>query len=46
MDMDETQYGGDSVEQLAKGFVRYALACEFARKPIKRQDVNEKGTWS
>lgn len=35
--------GSGSVDQLSKGLVRYALACEYARKPIKRQDVNEKG---
>lgn len=42
--MDESQHdGASSVEQLSKGLVRYALSCEFARKPIKRQDVNERG---
>ncbi len=42
--MDESQNnGGSSVNQLAKGLIRYALACEYARKPIKRQDVNERG---
>jgi hypothetical protein len=35
--------GSGSIEQLAKGLVRYALSCEHARKPIKRQDINEKG---
>lgn len=44
VDMEESQHsGGGSLEQLSKGLVRYALACEYARKPIKRQDVNEKG---
>lgn len=44
--MDESQNSGSgsgSVEQLSKSLVRYALSCEYARKPIKRQDVNEKG---
>ena len=42
--MEESeQSGSGSLEQLSKGLVRYALSCEFARKPIKRQDVNEKG---
>ncbi|KAF1924036.1 MAGE-domain-containing protein [Didymella exigua CBS 183.55] len=41
--MEEPQSGGSgSVEQLAKSLVRYALSCELARKPIKRQDVNER----
>jgi hypothetical protein len=35
--------GSGSVEQLAKGLVRYALSCEHSRKPIKRADINEKG---
>ena len=40
----EEQYGGaGSLQQLAKGLVRYALACEHSRIPIKRQDVNQKG---
>ncbi|CAE7013798.1 hypothetical protein PTT_08551 [Pyrenophora teres f. teres 0-1] len=40
----ETQVdqGSGSVQQLAKGLVRYALSCEHSRKPIKRQDINEK----
>jgi hypothetical protein len=35
--------GSGSLEQLSKGLVRYALSCEHSRKPIKRQDINEKG---
>jgi hypothetical protein len=35
--------GSGSVQQLAKNLVRYALACEYARRPIKRQEINEKG---
>ncbi|KAF2198285.1 MAGE-domain-containing protein [Delitschia confertaspora ATCC 74209] len=31
-----------SFEQLSKSLVRYALACEYARIPIKRQDINHK----
>ena len=44
---EETQrdQGSGSVEQLAKGLVRYALSCEHSRKPIKRQDINEKGNY-
>ena len=45
VDMEDNQddNGSGSLEQLSKGLVRYALSCEYARKPIKRQDVNEKG---
>jgi hypothetical protein len=31
-------------EQLVKKFVRYALACEYQRIPIRRGAVLEKGT--
>jgi hypothetical protein len=44
VDMEEAiNQGSGSVDQLAKGLVRYALSCEHSRKPIKRQDINEKG---
>lgn len=45
VDMDDQEQGGGSgsLEQLSKGLVRYALSCEYSRKPIKRQDINEKG---
>lgn len=47
IDMEDSQNNGSgSLEQLSKGLVRYALSCEFARKPIKRQDVNEKGEYT
>jgi hypothetical protein len=48
MEEEETQrdQGSGSVEQLAKGLVRFALSCEHARKPIKRQEINEKGMHS
>ena len=42
-DMEESPNGGNNMEQLSKSLVRYALSCELARKPIKRQDMNEKG---
>lgn len=35
--------GSGSIAQLSKSFVRYALACEYARIPIKRQEVAQKG---
>jgi hypothetical protein len=42
--MDEEQNtGSGSLDQLSKGLVRYALSCEYSRKPLKRQDINEKG---
>jgi hypothetical protein len=43
--MDEVTQdtGSGSLEQLSKGLIRYALSCEHSRKPIKRQDINEKG---
>lgn len=31
-----------NVEQLAKKLVRLALACEFARQPIRRADISAK----
>ncbi len=44
VDMDSQQeHGSGGIEQLSKGLVRYALSCEYARKPIKRADINEKG---
>lgn len=45
VDMEDSEQasGSGSLQQLSKGLVRYALACEHARKPIKRQDINEKG---
>lgn len=42
----EGEGGSESLARLSKGLVRYALACEHARKPIKRQDINEKGECS
>jgi len=43
MEDDEQDTGSGSVEQLSKSLVRYAISCEHSRKPIKRQDINEKG---
>jgi len=40
--MDEGQEGD---AQVVKRFVRYALACEFQRKYIRRADVTEKGLY-
>jgi hypothetical protein len=43
MEDGERDSGSGSLEQLSKGLVRYALSCEHSRKPIKRQDINDKG---
>lgn len=43
---EEEEHGSGSVAQLSKNLVRYALACEYSRTPIKRQDVNQKGMWT
>jgi hypothetical protein len=40
MDVDEE---ADSQDQVVKKLVRYALACEFQRLPIKRIGITEKG---
>ncbi|KAH7070701.1 MAGE family-domain-containing protein [Paraphoma chrysanthemicola] len=42
MDDEQEERGSGSLEQLSKGLVRYAISCEYSRKPIKRQDINEK----
>jgi MAGE family len=34
----------DETSQLIKKLVRYALACEYSRTPIRRDGVKEKGT--
>lgn len=40
MDVDED---ADNQDQLVKKFVRYALACEYQRIPIRRNGISEKG---
>ncbi|GIZ39306.1 hypothetical protein CKM354_000269400 [Cercospora kikuchii] len=39
-DHGQTQNGSN--DELAKKLVRLALACEYGRRPIRRQDINEK----
>jgi len=34
----------DETSQLIKGLVRYALACEYSRTPIRRDGIRDKGT--
>lgn len=36
----------DESSQLIKKLVRYALACEFSRTPIRRDGIKEKGMWA
>jgi hypothetical protein len=33
----------DETRQLIKNLVRYALACEYSRTPIRRDGIKEKG---
>lgn len=33
----------DETSQLIKNLVRYALACEYSRTPIRRDGIREKG---
>lgn len=40
----ELDAGEDSQEQLTKKLIRYALACEYQRIPIRRAGITEKGT--
>ena len=41
---DEDMDGeADSQDQIVKKLVRYALACEYQRIPIKRIGISEKG---
>lgn len=42
MDLD----GDDGHKQVVKKLVRYALACEFQRRTIRRADIAEKGTFA
>ena len=37
--------GEESQEQVVKKLVRYALACEFQRLPIRRAGISEKGLY-
>jgi hypothetical protein len=37
--------GQEGEEQLVKKFVRYVLACEYQRIPIRRAAVSEKGLY-
>ncbi|KAF2708708.1 MAGE-domain-containing protein [Pleomassaria siparia CBS 279.74] len=39
---EDHQDGAGSMSQLSKSLVRYALACEYSRMPIKRPDITSK----
>lgn len=43
--MDVDGDGDDTQDQVVKRLVRYALACEYQRLPIKRANITEKGEW-
>lgn len=46
-DVDMDRAGGadnTSEDQLVKKLVRYALACEYARIPIRRDGIRDKGS--
>lgn len=40
---DRAGSDASNVSQLVKKLVRFALACEYARQPIRRADINAKG---
>lgn len=40
---DEDTQGDASLDQMVKKLVRFALACEYARQPIRRADISAKG---
>lgn len=41
--MDDASSDGE-LSSMIKSLVRYALACEFSRTPIRREGIREKGT--
>ncbi|KAJ9637323.1 hypothetical protein H2201_001718 [Coniosporium apollinis] len=41
-DGDEDTQGDATLEQMVKKLVRFALACEYARQPIRRADISAK----
>ncbi len=43
VDMDRSGHGDDNEDQLVQKLVRYALACEYARMPIRRDGIRDKG---
>ena len=46
-DFDDGEAGSasqDLTAQLVKRLVRYAIACEYSRLPIRREGIREKGS--
>lgn len=43
MDSDGPSDAQRADDQLAKKLIRYALSCEYARQPIRRDGVKERG---
>lgn len=43
MDSDGPSDAERADQQLAKKLIRYALSCEYARQPIRRDGIKEKG---
>jgi hypothetical protein len=43
MEVDDEGEDGGSQDQLVKKLVRYALACEYSRQPIRREGIRDKG---
>jgi melanoma-associated antigen len=43
MEIDDEDEDGESQDQLVKKLVRYALACEYSRQPIRREGIRDKG---
>ena len=43
VDMDRSAHADGTAEQLVVKLVRYALACGYARIPIKRDGIRDKG---
>lgn len=41
---DDTSSHQHADDQLAKKLVRYAIACEYSRTPIRRDGIKERGT--
>lgn len=41
--MDDVQRDASTEDQLVKKLVRYALACEYSRIPIRRDGIKDKG---
>jgi hypothetical protein len=43
MEINDEEEDGESQDQLVKKLVRYALACEYSRQPIRREGIRDRG---